>query len=280
MKEIVNGIVYHYDWLAPFDKQKRTIVCLHGFTGSIHTFDCLKTIDSTVNLLVVDIIGHGNSASHVHPYRYQFQSVIKDMIQLMDRLNLQTVSLLGYSMGARLALGIAHAIPQRIDQLILESGSPGLKTANERLTRYQNDQRLAGRLINEPLTDFINFWENIPLFDTQKKLTPQQRATIRRERLSQTNYGLACSLLYMGTGSQPSYWQTLADLTVPAIQLIVGELDKKFIGLAKEMQQIQPMIKLTVIPDVGHCVHLEAPNEFSNTIKQLIREFNDENCRN
>lgn len=71
-------------------------------------------------------------------------------------------------MGARTALGFALHYPQKVQHLLLESGSPGLATAAERQARICQDHRLAEHLLEEPLVDFIDFWQELPLFQTQK----------------------------------------------------------------------------------------------------------------
>ena len=56
---------------------------------------------------------------------------------------------------------------------------------------------------------FIDFWENIPLFASQKELSEEKQLAVRKERLGQSEIGLANSLRGIGTGSQPSYWEQL-----------------------------------------------------------------------
>ena len=49
---------------------------------------------------------------------------------------------------------------------------------------------------------------------------------IRQERLSQSAFGLASSLWYMGTGAQESYWERLAELQPIPTDLLVGGEDQ------------------------------------------------------
>ena len=49
-------------------------------------------------------------------------------------------------------------------------------------------------------------WENIPLFETQKRLAQNVQEAVRKERLANNPKGLANSLRGMGTGTQPSWW--------------------------------------------------------------------------
>ena len=43
----------------------------------------------------------------------------------------------------------------------------------------------------------------------------------------------------MGTGSQPSWWGHLSAMEIP-VDLLVGELDEKSVGIAKRMKERNP----------------------------------------
>ncbi|MBO1914528.1 alpha/beta fold hydrolase, partial [Microvirga sp. 3-52] len=105
----------------------------------------------------------------------------------------------GYSMGGRIALSYTINHPKRVASLILESSTPGLETERERIERMNKDKILAQKICSEGILSFVEFWEGIPLFDTQKKLSTEQQQKIRTERLSQNAVGLANSLLGIGT---------------------------------------------------------------------------------
>ena len=57
----------------------------------------------------------------------------------------------------------------------------------------------------------------------------------------------------------PSLWERLPELDVP-VDLVVGERDAKFRAIAEKMAYALPHATVTVVPDAGHAVHLEAPD--------------------
>lgn len=270
MKININGVNYYYEWFSSYQADRPTLVCLHGFTGTSQTFASVFQEDSEINILGIDLIGHGKTDYAVHPYRYQLDGLCQDIVLLTENLGLKQFYLLGYSMGARAALGISCLFPAKVQQLILESGSPGLSDVSERLVRQRSDERLAGYLLSHSIKAFVKKWESLPLFASQKKLPIQVQETIRQERLSQSRFGLACSLWYMGTGVQPSFWDKLTSIKIP-VQLIVGELDFKFIQLAHEMKNRQPSFSVKTIVGAGHCVHLEKPEEFAKASMNFLK---------
>lgn len=271
MKSNINGVVYYYEWFSGYQPERPTILCLHGFTGTSQTFagSFTSKFSEHYNLLAVDLVGHGQTTVFTHPYRYQIASLCQDLVALTEELGLTSFSLIGYSMGARVALALTVLFPQKVDQVVLESGSPGLKNPIVKAQRQRADQQLAIRLLTQGIRPFVDYWEQLPLFATQKYLPSAWQARIRQERLSQQPFGLACSLWYMGTGVQPDFWSELSALQA-SVTLIVGEYDFKFIDLAKQMKQCQPKLVIHRISDAGHCVHVEKPTEFSAVIQAVF----------
>lgn len=272
MQLVVDDVSYHAKWLTSYKHQQPTLVCLHGFTSTHQTFAFLTQSAEMAgyNLLAFDLIGHGKSDSPAMAAPYTYQMVLKVIAQLLDQLGLAQVAILGYSMGARVAIGFTISYPERVSRLIIESGTPGLKTSAERQTRRQSDERLADRILIEGVPAFVDFWENLPLFDTQKNLPKRVRDRVRLERLSQLAQGLANSLRFMGTGSMPNYWPQLASLKTVPVAIIVGERDTKFCGIADAIHHQLPTSQIICVPDAGHCVHLERPDQIAYLVTQLM----------
>lgn len=244
-----------------------TLVLLHGFTGSSETWrNFIENWQMKYRVITVDLPGHGKTTGKS---MLSMQEVCYHLQVLFDLLAIEKCHLLGYSMGGRTALSFAMWYPRYIEMLILESASPGLNTEQEREARVLHDQRLASRLKDEGIEAFVDFWENIPLFATQKKLAKEVQAAIKEERLQQSAYGLANSLLYLGTGKQPSWWQALEKLN-RSVRLIVGELDEKFVHINEQMQKKLPQASFHLVENAGHTVHIEQPEAFSEIVEQNI----------
>lgn len=244
------------------------LVLLHGFTGTSATWlPFIKQWEKNYRIVTVDLPGHGKTTGDAH---ISIQTVSSHLSRLFDYLEIEKCHLLGYSMGGRTALSFAMWYPLYIETLILESASPGLHTEEERTERIEKDTLLAKRLIDDGVKAFVDFWETIPLFQTQNKLSEQMKENIRAERLSQSAEGLAASLTSMGTGSQPSWWNQLDELNVP-ICLIVGAEDEKFVRLNEQMDMHCHNSVYHVVPEAGHAVHLEQPELFSEIVEQFIK---------
>lgn len=252
------------------EQAKDVLVLLHGFTGSTKTWQrVIQLLPGTIKIVAIDLIGHGKTEAPNELSRYSMIEQVKDLEEIFTQLDLQNISLLGYSMGGRVALSYVARFPKRIKQLILESSSPGLATEEEQVARRQADERLADEIEEKGIEWFVEKWENIPLFATQKKLPKPIQNAIREERLSQSVTGLANSLRGLGTGAQQSVWRKLIRLTFPVI-LITGELDQKFCNIAEKMLIHLQNGKHINVPNVGHSIHVENPEQFATIVKEVL----------
>lgn len=248
------------------------LVMLHGFTGSVAGWkETIEELLDDYHVVAIDLIGHGKTAAPETAERYRMEEQIADLHEVLQQLGIKKPVLLGYSMGGRVALGYAVTYPQEVACLILESSSPGLRTEEERSTRRIADAKLADRIMNEGMDGFVDFWQAIPLFDSQRRLPKAKRQAIRDERVNQRPAGLANSLLGIGTGSQPSYWEKLDRFTSPVL-LITGSLDTKFETIARQMAKSAPNVRHETILDAGHAIHVEKPRLFATMIKSFLNK--------
>lgn len=262
----VNGV----DYFVTVQGHGRPLLLLHGFTGSSQNwYEIIPALSSQFRVVAVDLLGHGRTDSPTDPARYQMAEAAADLIAILDELGAKQVDLLGYSMGGRLALYTAEHHPRRINRLILESASPGLATAVERRERRQRDNALADRIEREGIESFVNFWQKLPLWGSQKQLDTAVRQNLRKQRLQNNPTGLANSLHGMGTGVQPSLWERLGGLTMPVL-LLAGELDGKFTAINRQMAAQMPTAQLEIVPEAGHTIHLERPSTFANLVLSFL----------
>ncbi len=263
----VNGVNYHVEVMGT----GAPLVLLHGFTGSsVNWREHVPALAQHYRVIMPDLLGHGRTDAPADPTRYAMAHAAADVVALLDALVGDPVHLLGYSMGGRLALYIAVHYPQKIRTLTLESSSPGLRTEAERAARRERDNALAARIEREGVEAFVGFWEQLPLWDSQKQLADEKRAALRAQRLTNNPQGLANSLRGMGTGVQPSLWGDLETIEAP-VWLINGNLDAKFLAISEQMTELLTLATHIRIGGAGHTTHLEKPYEFQQTVLEFLR---------
>ena len=243
------------------------LVLLHGFSGDASTWrTVLGRLTEDFLCIAFDLLGHGASDAPPDVASYRMESIAAVIVELLERLAVMNPRLLGYSMGGRLALFLAHQYPERFGALILESASPGLADERARAERRRRDNKLADEIEANGVAWFVEHWENLPLWATQS--VEQVRAQ-RAQRLSNSPQGLANSLRGMGAGAQPNLWGQLPNLSVPT-GLIVGERDDKFRRTNQAMAEAIPRSSLSIIPSAGHNTHLENPEAFCQALATLL----------
>jgi pimeloyl-ACP methyl ester carboxylesterase len=122
------------------DGDGRAVVLLHGFAADTNVnyvrsgiLDLL--LDEGYRVVTLDARGHGLSSKPTEPEAYADDAMKRDVVALFDHLGLDDVLLVGYSMGAHLALRLAPAEP-RVKAVVLlgigESGTGGEDGADRR----------------------------------------------------------------------------------------------------------------------------------------------------
>ncbi len=248
------------------------VLALHGFTGSTATMWALvRPLTETRRVAVVDLPGHGRSITN-DSHAFGFEHTVDAVAAAIDRHRLGPAHVVGYSMGGRVALGLAVRHPGHVASLSLIGASPGLSDPVERAARRRSDDELADDLLEDGLTAFVDRWMASPLFASQVRLGADALADARTQRLANDPDGLAGSLRGAGTGAQPSYWHDLAEITAPVL-LVVGDEDPKFRAIAMRMAAGLVRSTIEVVPDAGHAAHLENPDHVRAAIGELVDEI-------
>jgi len=238
------------------------VLALHGFAGGPETFDDLRA--NGARWLCPSLAGHGPRPD----------TSASDFVAEVDRLAAWTrqqvdgpVRLLGYSMGARVALGLCARHSLLFTDAVLVSVHPGLRELQQGRERQLWEGRWVHLLETEGLAAFLQHWEELPLFATQRDVDPARLERQRRMRQSHGAEGLARALRVLGTGVMPDLWPALRQIQIP-VRLVVGELDTKFVEVGRGAVEQLSRGRLDVIEATGHNVLLERPE----AIRRLLDE--------
>jgi 2-succinyl-6-hydroxy-2,4-cyclohexadiene-1-carboxylate synthase len=238
------------------------LVLLHGFTGSPASWDGVVQSLAGITPLSLPLVGHGARDAQVHTFA-------DEVARLAAALPAEPVHLACYSLGARLALGVAIAHPRRVARLSLVSAQPGLADEAERTERRRADARWCALLEAQGIERFVDAWQAQPLFATQAALPPTLRARHRAERLRHDPDALARSLRAVGLAEMPDFTPHLATMTLP-VTLLAGELDPKFLALGRALVARVPQGRLVVAPSAGHDLLLEAPDLVARELSRTL----------
>lgn len=234
------------------------LIFLHGFTNTGRSWvPVIAALGERYTALAPDIRGHGDASERTP---VTLEAVIDDIAAL----DADHITLVGYSMGGRIALHAALALPERVERLVLIGASPGIADEAERAARRRADERLAAEIERSSLNDFARRWADNPVLAGQPREVQER---IHRDRLRNSTHGLAAALRGLGTGALPPLWEHIGELVMP-LRLIVGERDGRFRGIALRLRELAPSADVVVVKGAGHAVHLENPKAVAEAIAE------------
>ena len=94
----------------------RTVVALHGVTGSALVFRRLAQRMPSFRLVAPDLRGHGGSGKEPP---WDLSTHLRDLRETLNALGISRSPVIGYSFGGRLATELLAADPSRVERLIL-----------------------------------------------------------------------------------------------------------------------------------------------------------------
>ena len=95
------------------------VVLLHGTSASLHTWEGWATaLRGQRRVIRFDLAGFGLTGPH-NLNNYSMESYVAFVTAVLDKLGVQRFVLAGNSLGGQIALELAHALPQRVDKLVL-----------------------------------------------------------------------------------------------------------------------------------------------------------------
>ncbi|MDU4024815.1 MAG: alpha/beta fold hydrolase, partial [Clostridium perfringens] len=114
-------------------KDKEWILMLHGIGGNLNIFKKqIDVLSENYNLLLVDLHGHGNSQNHTLKNmkktkgEISFKYICEDIVEILDKLNIEKVNVLGISLGTIVGMQFEKYFPNRVSSMILGGGIVGM----------------------------------------------------------------------------------------------------------------------------------------------------------
>jgi 2-succinyl-6-hydroxy-2,4-cyclohexadiene-1-carboxylate synthase len=202
--------------------------------------------------------------------RASIERTADDLAAIVRRLGAERVDVVGYSMGARVALRLAIAHRDLVRRLVLEAPSAGIADAAARAERAAADAERARLAVEEGIEAFAARWEAEPVLAGEATLPAEARARQQAIRRAHTPLGLAASLVYGGQGAMEPLHGRLAHVVAPA--LVVVGADDPARARAEEVASAIPGARLAVVAGAGHAPHLERAERFHALLLDFLTE--------
>lgn len=264
----INDIDLYYEFY-PNQNANKTLFLIHGFLASSFSFRyIIPELMKQYQIIAVDIPPFGRSGKDLK-YTFSYENIAATFIQLIHKLQLKNVSLIGHSMGGQIGLYMALQQPEIFDKIILFASSGYLQQVRKSLIflsylpfahifvkkKLVDSGGVEGNLLkvvydkNQITEDMIQgylepFIENDAIFHALAKFSRDREGDLSKEDLNKIN--TPCLLVW---GAQ--------DRIVP---LQVG----------KRLNQDLPNSKLVVLEKTGHLTPEERPDETCRLIKEFV----------
>lgn len=251
------------------------VILIHGFGGSMWQWEHQQQVLSQqFRTLTLDLPGSG--LSDKPEIAYHPNQMLAFFLGFMDTLEISHATLVGNSMGAGLAIGMALTHPTRVDKLVLIDGLPSdilKKVTGPSFRRALESQApwwlvsfgnwLFGGLVTDSVLKEV--------IHDHSLLTP---AVLERSNRNRRRPGIIKPLLAMKK-SLPS-WEAdfaprISDISHPTM-IIWGENDRVFpVAVGEELHRRIRGSTLVMIPQAGHLPQWERPDLVNRSLIAYIQ---------
>lgn len=240
------------------------LVLLHGFTQTARLWGSFgETLEDHRTLVCLDLPGHAGS-DDVRADLPATAALVAEAVRA--EIGGERCDLLGYSLGARVALHVAVGQDVAIDRLVVIGATAGMESPEAREGRRRSDEELADRLeATGDVAGFVRTWLSGPLFSRLPTA-----AAGEAERLRNTAPGLASSLRLCGAGTQVPLWDRMAGLSGPMLA-VAGLDDARFAAHAIRLARLAPNAVASLVPGGGHAVHLAQPETSARLVLHWLQ---------
>ena len=250
------------------------VLLIHGFGGSMWQWEHQQSALATrFRVITPDLPGSG--LSDKPDIAYTPDEMLHFLTEFLDALRIPQASLVGNSMGAGLAIGMALDQPDRVSKLVLISGLP--PRVMDHLANPSIKRALTAGTPSW-LVSFGNFLFGGLMVDRILKeivydhtlLTP---AVLERSNRNRQRPGLIKPLMTVGDNLpawEERYAPRIGTITQPTM-ILWGEEDRVFpIKAGKLLHELIPKSAFTAIPRAGHIPQWEQPEPVNAYLRSFL----------
>jgi pimeloyl-ACP methyl ester carboxylesterase len=257
-------------------EQNSVTLCLHGWLDNANSFLPLSDYLSDLNLVAIDLPGHGWSSHRSPDAHYHFLDWIYDVASLIKTQGWQQVSIIGHSMGGMIGSVLAAAMPQMVSKLVLID-SIGLVTGDATKVTQQLRTALSHRWqspekrkpVYADLQAAATARQSQSDFDYATALLLAQRGTVAIEGgvTWSADIRLRESSAYRLLPQQAA--QLLQDIQCPVLALMASDGLEMMQQAMQQYQECYAQLQRLEMSG-GHHFHMTNPEHCAAAIRQFL----------
>lgn len=242
------------------------VVFIHGAGGSSSIWHKqIREFRQEFNLLLIDLRGHGKSAGsikNIWKEEYTFPAVTKDIIEVLDHLEVPPAHVMGVSLGTILARQLAEMEPEKVKSLILAGAITRLTFTSQILVTLGNTFK--------SVVPYMWLYSLFAWIIMPRRHHAESRNLFINEakRLCQKEF-IRWFKLTKDINPLLKFFKE-KDLSIPTLY-VMGEEDIMFLEPVKKIVKEHKLSILNIVKACGHVVNVEQPEVFNQLSLQFLR---------
>jgi 3-oxoadipate enol-lactonase len=245
------------------------VVLLHSLAcGKRMWFHQIRALRRRFRVIAYDLRGHGQTDAPQLATDYSAAHLARDLVGVLDALNIAQAAIVGFSLGGGPALALAASRPERVSRLVLADVGAGADDP----VKIEGMARRWGALIGQGEIDELvcdmlrsEFYKVYAGGSARRR--EHMASLIRATPIDGLRFTLSEVLakrksLFRLTG-------VLKSVRAPTL-VVVGELNYVCSKASRLMAQAIPGAALQIIKNSGHMSPLEQPTAFSAALMEFL----------
>jgi pimeloyl-ACP methyl ester carboxylesterase len=263
--------LHHLEW---GDGLGEPLVLLHGIRLHAHCWGHFsRSFQERYRILALDARGHGESAWA--PGRYHLHDFYEDLRSVLDDRGIGAATLIGHSLGGRIAMLFAHLHPERARRLVLVDIAPSLPASAgahdfSRMTETPPPKDFASPA--EATAYLSAILHRAPRALIEESVRHGMRAREDGRFVWKYDPALSGPPLPRPGGREWDLWEVAARLACPTL-LLYGEHSRVVSAeIAERMIRDMPNCRAERISGAGHALFTEQPEAFARSVARFLDE--------
>lgn len=249
------------------------VIFVHEFAGDLRSWEPqLRHFGQRWRAIAFNARGYPPSDVPDDPAQYSQNRAADDIAGVLDNLGIDRAHVVGLSMGGFATLHFGFRHPQRALSLVVAGCGYGAEPAQAEQFKAEA-ANIAETLKRDGMAAFAARYAYGPTRVQFENKDPRGFAEFARHLAEHSALGSANTQLGV-QGARPSLYsleKQMQALTVPTL-VLTGDEDWPCLQPALLMKQMIPSAALSVMPNCGHTINLEDPQQFNHLVGQFLTQ--------
>ena len=247
------------------------IIFVHEYSADYRTWEAqIRHLSRRYRCITYNSIGYEPSSISADPVDYDWQGQRRNLLALIDGLEIERAHLVGLSQGAYTVLQFALEYPERASAVAFTSGGAGSRPVGEPspardVVSRSEDLRLRGMVAMG--AEMARGPSRVQLYAKDTRGWKEFRKYLQEH----STEGAYLTMRHF-QGERPSLFSfedRLRALPTPVL-LIVGDEDDPLVPVNLFLKQTIPRVGMWMLPMTGHGVNLEEPALYNAALQDFF----------